>query len=240
MSQIICKNLVLGYDGHIVAEGLSFSVERGDYLCIVGENGAGKSTLMKALLGLRAPMSGEIIMEAALKSGGVGYLPQQTEIQRDFPASVREIVMSGCLGRRVFKPFFSREDKVLALENMKKLGIDSLANSCYRDLSGGQQQRVLLARALCASETILLLDEPAAGLDPVATGEMYSVISNLNKETGLTVVMVSHDIHTATKYSKHILHMGHKPLFFGTAADYVQSSVGKTFLGLEEGGTLNE
>lgn len=239
MSQIECRSVALGYEGKTVAEELTFSVEKGDYLCIVGENGAGKSTLIKALLGLKPPMSGEIIKDKELTSGGIGYLPQQTEIQRDFPASVREIVISGCLGRMGMRPFYSKSDKALAMKNMEKLGVSDLANSCYRDLSGGQQQRVLLARALCASEKILLLDEPAAGLDPVATNEMYGVIGELNKNSGITVVMVSHDIRAAVKYSKHILHISSKPLFFGKTKDYAESNVGRAFLGNEKGGEGN-
>lgn len=235
MKQIECRNLALGYDGKIVAENLTFSVSKGDYLCIVGENGAGKSTLIKTLLKLNTPISGEIITSEKLEKGGIGYLPQQTDVQRDFPASVREIVLSGCLKAAGFRPFYSKMQKKLAFENMRKLGIEDLENRSYRELSGGQQQRVLLARALCASEKILLLDEPAAGLDPVATSEMYDVIENLNK-SGITIVMVSHDIHSAVKYAKHILHISHKPLFYGETADYINSHVGKAFLGDDDKG----
>ena len=227
--QIECRNLALGYDGKVVAEGLDFEVCQGDYLCIVGENGAGKSTLIKTLLKLNAPIRGEVVLNDELTSGGIGYLPQQTEVQRDFPASVREIVLSGCLKKSGFRPFYTKEQKKIATENMKKLGIENLEKCSYRELSGGQQQRVLLARALCASEKILLLDEPAAGLDPVVTTEMYSVIEELNK-SGITVVMVSHDINSAVRYAKHILHISHKPLFFGSAEDYVNSNVGRAFL----------
>lgn len=234
-TQIECRDLALGYDGKIVAEGLSFVVNRGDYLCIVGENGAGKSTLIKTLLGLNSPISGRIVMNGELTKGGIGYLPQQTDVQRDFPASVREIVLSGCLKASGFRPFYSKEQKKIALENMRKLGIESLINVSYRELSGGQQQRVLLARALCASERILLLDEPASGLDPVATAEMYALIENLNK-LGITIVMVSHDIRSAVKYAKHILHISHKPLFYGNTWDYIKSNVGKAFLDVEAGG----
>lgn len=230
MSQIICNNITLGYDGKAVVENLSFSVEKGDYLCILGENGAGKSTLVKALLKLKKPMSGEIVMDESAERTGIGYLPQQTEIQRDFPASVYEIVLSGCVRGLGKKPFFGRQQKKLAMENMKKLGIENLAKCCYRELSGGQQQRALLARALCASKNILLLDEPAAGLDPVATNEMYSIISDLNKTQNITIVMVSHDIKAAVRYAKHILHIGHQPLFFGNTEDYILSPVGKAFL----------
>ncbi len=241
MSQIICKNLALGYDGRLIAEELDFSVEKGDYLCIVGENGVGKSTLLKALLGLIQPLHGEIITDKELKSGGTGYLPQQTEVQKDFPASVEEIVRSGFLKSCGIKPFYSKTQKLLAAEKMRRLGIEDLKKRSYRELSGGQQQRVLLARALCASEKILFLDEPASGLDPVATSEMYSVIAGLNRDMGITVVMVSHDIRAAVKYSKHILHLGNKPLFFGETEEYIKSGIGRTFLNTDnEGGTEND
>jgi len=232
-TQIECRDLALGYDGKVVAEGISFTVAPGDYLCIVGENGAGKSTLIKTLLKLNSPISGEVVMDEELTGGGIGYLPQQTEVQRDFPATVREIVLSGCLKKGGFRPFYAKTQKNLADEMMKKLGLEGIAKCCYRELSGGQQQRVLLARALCASGKILLLDEPAAGLDPVATGEMYSVIEELNK-SGVTVVMVSHDVNAAVKYATHILHISHKVLFNGKTEDYVSSDVGRVFLGRED------
>ncbi len=233
MAQIRCEQVSLGYDGRIFAENLSFSVETGDYLCIVGENGVGKSTLIKAIIGLKAPITGEIIMGDGIRAEKIGYLPQQTEVQRDFPASVREIVLSGFLGGCGLRPFYSKKEKELAEQNMKKLGIWNLNKRCYRDLSGGQQQRVLLARALCAAHKLILLDEPAAGLDPVAMHEMYELISELNKKHGITVVMVSHDVNAAVKYAKHILHVGNEPLFFGTAEDYVKSDVGRAFLSSE-------
>ena len=239
MSQIECRDVALGYEGKIVVDDLTFSVEKGDYLCIVGENGAGKSTLIKALLGLKIPMSGEIIIDKELMSGGIGYLPQQSELQRDFPASVREIVISGCLGRMGIRPFYSKNEKIRSVENMEKMGILDLADKCYRDLSGGQQQRVLLARALCASEKILLLDEPASGLDPVAKNEMYDIVGELNKNYNITVVMVSHDIRSAVKHSKHILHISNKPLFFGETGHYEESDIGKAFLGDKRGGVDN-
>lgn len=239
MSQIECRDVALGYEGKIVVDDLTFSVEKGDYLCIVGENGAGKSTLIKALLGLKVPMAGEIIIDKELMSGGIGYLPQQSELQRDFPASVREIVISGCLGRMGIRPFYSKNEKIRSVENMEKMGILDLADKCYRDLSGGQQQRVLLARALCASEKILLLDEPAAGLDPVAKNEMYDIVGELNKNYNITVVMVSHDIRSAVKHSKHILHISNKPLFFGKTRHYEESDIGKAFLDNKRGGVDN-
>ena len=228
MAQLTCQNLTVGYDGRAVLQGLNFEVNPGDYLCIVGENGSGKSTLMKTLLGLQAPISGRILTGDGLRKNEIGYLPQQTQAQKDFPASVREIVLSGCQGRCGSRPFYSKEEKQLAEENIGKMGIGSLAKRCYRELSGGQQQRVLLARALCATRKMLLLDEPVSGLDPRVTAEMYELIERLNREEGITVMMISHDISAALRYASHILHIGDS-VFFGTKADYLQSPQGKVF-----------
>ncbi|MCL2023261.1 MAG: ABC transporter ATP-binding protein [Oscillospiraceae bacterium] len=229
MPQLYCKNLTLGYDGKTVISELSFSVNAGDYLCIVGENGSGKSTLMKTILKLKSPMAGEIITEMA--ENEIGYLPQQTAIQRDFPASVREVVLSGLLNRCGLRPYYKAEEKNIALENMEKLGISSLAKLCYRELSGGQQQKVLLARALCATRKILLLDEPVAGLDPKATSEMYKLIAQLNAAQ-TTIIMISHDILAAVEYASHILHVGSQSaLFFGTKEDYLKSDAGRIYAG---------
>lgn len=235
MAQLTCEEVTLGYEGRAVVQGLNFQVEQGDYLCIVGENGSGKSTLIKALLRLKAPMSGRISRGDGLEADGIGYLPQQTIVQRDFPASVREIVLSGCLNRKGFHPFYRREDRALAEENMEKLGVAHLAGRCYRELSGGQQQRVLLARALCATRYMLLLDEPAAGLDPLAMQEMYELLKELNEKEKITVIMVSHDVHAAVLYADHILHISEEPLFFGTKGDYVKSEIGRAYLSVSGG-----
>lgn len=237
MAQLICNDVTLGYEGKTVTEHLTFQVNEGDYLCIVGENGAGKSTLIKALLGLKSPMSGEITTGGGLKSTEIGYLPQQTLIQKDFPASVREIVLSGLLNKCGMRPFYTKKQKEFAEKQMERMNISSLSKRCYRELSGGQQQRVLLARALCATGKMLLLDEPVAGLDPKVTAEMYELIERLNREDGITVIMVSHDISAAVKYASHILHISHTPLFFGTKDDYIKTDIGKTFTG-KNGGTV--
>ena len=211
-----CEKVSLGYGAQIVVENISFTVNAGDYLCIIGENGAGKSTLIKTLLGLQKPLSGKISLNVA--AGEVGYLPQQTQIQKDFPASVEEIVLSGCLARKKFLPFYSAEDKKISAQNLERLKISALAGKCFRELSGGQQQRVLLARALCAAKKILILDEPIAGLDPQAAADMYKIISELN-QSGMTIIMISHDVDAAIKYSSHVLHLG-KTIFFGASGDY--------------------
>lgn len=228
MAQLTCQNLTVGYDGRTVLQGLNFEVNPGDYLCIVGENGSGKSTLMKTILGLQAPIGGTILTGDGLRKNEIGYLPQQTQVQKDFPASVREIVLSGCQGRCGRRPFYSKDEKQLAAEAMDKMQVTQLAGRCYRELSGGQQQRVLLARALCATRKMLLLDEPVSGLDPKVMAEMYERIEKLNREEGITVIMISHDISAALRYASHILHIG-SALFFGTKADYLQSPQGKVF-----------
>ena len=227
MAQLICKDLSLGYEGKEILGGISFTVNAGDYLCIVGENGSGKSTLMKTILGLHAPLSGEIRTEEGLHQNQIGYLPQQTLVQRDFPASVYEIVLSGCQGRRGLRPFYTKADRALALENIEKMGISHLTRRCYRELSGGQQQRVLLARALCATRKVLLLDEPVSGLDPKVTAEMYALISQLNRE-GITIIMISHDLDAALRDASHILHVGRK-VFFGTREAYLASDLARGF-----------
>ena len=232
MALITVSNASLGYEGKAIVSDINFSVSDGDYLCIVGENGSGKSTLMKTLLGQKNVISGKIEFSDGLKQNEIGYLPQQTEVQKDFPASVKEIVLSGCLNRSGFRPFYSNSQKDTAARNMEKLGITDLSGKCYRELSGGQQQRVLLARALCAAEKLLVLDEPVAGLDPMVTKSLYSLIEEINK-SGMTVIMVSHDMEAAVEYASHILHIGHKPLFFGKKEDYVKSDVYHRF---SEGG----
>lgn len=223
MALIKCKNVTLGYDSKIVLENLNFEVNSGDYLCIIGENGSGKSTLMKTVLGIKSPLGGEIVFGDGLKKNEIGYLPQQTLVQRDFPASVWEIVLSGCLNKCGLKPFYSKSNKELAKKNMERMNITSLSKRCYRELSGGQQQRVLLARALCATEKILLLDEPVSGLDPKVTAEMYELIKKLN-EQGLTIIMISHDMQAAVKYASHILQVGAE-IYFGTKQDYLKEAV---------------
>ena len=226
MSYLIeCKNLTAGYEGMPVVKNLSFNVSAGDYLCIVGENGSGKSTLMKTLLGLRSPLCGEIIFGDGLKQTEIGYLPQQTAAQKDFPATVREVVLSGCLGRKGLSPFYSKADKKQCDDNIELLGITHIAHRSYRNLSGGQQQRVLLARALCATKKLLLLDEPVSGLDPIVTAEMYEIISKLNREQGVTIIMISHDLQGALKYGTKILHMESGAYFFGTTADYRSTDI---------------
>ena len=234
MSLLTIENLSLGYDSRAIVENLNFTVHAGDYLCIVGENGSGKTTLMKTLLNLQDPVSGRILVGDGLKKNEIGYLPQQTLVQRDFPASVKEIVLSGCQNRCGLRPFYNKKEKKLAENSMERMGILPMADRCYRELSGGQQQRVLLARALCATGKILLLDEPVSGLDPKVTAEMYSLIEQLNRD-GITIIMISHDISAAVQYASHILHIG-EHIFFGTREEYLLSEAGRFFLFQQKGG----
>ena len=222
---ITCRNLALGYDGKEILRDLSFTVHSGDYLCVVGENGSGKTTLMKTILGLRAPLAGQIRTGGGLSVNEIGYLPQRTEIQRDFPATVREIVLSGCLSGRGFRPFYSEADKITAENQMEKMGVSNLRRRCYRELSGGQRQRVLLARALCAARKVLLLDEPVSGLDPDTTKELYDLIRKLNHDDNMAVIMISHDIAAAIRDASHILHIGGSRFFFGAKEKYLQSGL---------------
>lgn len=235
---ITCRNAGFGYENYDAVIDLNLEIFPGEYLCIVGENGSGKSTLVKGLLGLLKPTAGSIEVSEELKKGGIGYLPQQTAAQRDFPATVWEVVLSGTLSRRGWKPFYSEQEKQLARRCMERMGITDLKQKCYRELSGGQRQRVLIARALCASEHLLILDEPITGLDPSAIQDFYSLIRRLNSQDGVTIIMVSHDIRNVLEEADHILHMGQKVLFNGTVEAYRKSQAAKAFLGKgrEEGG----
>ncbi len=226
MSLLSVNDLSVGYDSYAVLKNINFSIESGDYLSIVGENGSGKSTLMKTLLGLLPPLSGEIALQIDPSENSIGYLPQQTAIQRDFPASVFEIVISGFQARCGLRPYYNKKERVRAFENLERLGIVSLRNRCYRELSGGQQQRVLLARALCAARKLLLLDEPVAGLDPKVTADMYELIQSLNKD-GVTIIMVTHDLAAALKYSDHFLYITDN-VFFGTKEEYIKEALIKS------------
>ena len=232
MALLTVQDLTLGYEGRVLASHISFAVGAGDYLCVVGENGSGKSTLMRTLLGLQPPLSGQVLFGEGLRSRDIGYLPQQTPVQRDFPASVEEIVLSGFEGRRGLSPFYSRAEKAAARENMARMGVLALRDRCYRELSGGQQQRVLLSRALCAAGRLLLLDEPVSGLDPLATAEMYDLLAGLHRE-GVALVMISHDVDAALAYATHILHMG-RQVFFGSREEYQRSPLCRRF-GQKEG-----
>ena len=230
---ITCSHVDFGYENHDAVIDLNMEVCPGDYLCIVGENGSGKSTLIKGILGLLKPTGGSLKIDEDLRRTGIGYLPQQTAAQRDFPASVREVVLSGCLSRRGSRPFYSREEKQLAAENMRRLGIEDLGRRCYRELSGGQQQRVLIARALCATRQMLILDEPVTGLDPSAIQDFYHLVRQLNREEHVTILMVTHDVGNVLQEAGKVLHLKQRVLFYGTAEDYRASEAGRLFLGGE-------
>lgn len=228
MPQIAVKDAAFAYDRQLVLSKVTFDVNQGDYLCIVGENGSGKSTLMKGLLRLVKPVKGSITLEEGLERQEIGYLPQQNLTQRDFPASVREVVESGIRGKRLF---LNAGDRARANEMMELLEIKELAGRSFMELSGGQRQRVLLARALCATRKLLLLDEPTAGLDPVVARELYNTIEKINREQGISIIMVTHDVHTAALYATHILHLRQTPLFYGKPDEYLNTYHGQCFAG---------
>lgn len=235
MNPIIkCEHTDFGYENHDAVIDLNLEIYPGDYLCVVGENGSGKSTLIKGILGLLKPTGGTLAVADELKRGGIGYLPQQTAAQKDFPATVQEVVLSGTLSRRGNRPFYSMAERKLAAHNLERLGMEHLKNKCYRELSGGQQQRVLIARALCATEQLLILDEPITGLDPSAIQDFYHLIKKLNREDGITIIMVSHDIGNVISQANKILHLHRRVVFCGTAEAYRQSVAGKEFLGGDE------
>ena len=229
-----CEHVDFGYENQDAVIDVSLEVSTGDYICIVGENGSGKSTLMKGILGLLKPTEGKIEISEELKKAGIGYLPQQTAAQKDFPATVFEVVISGCLGKRGNRPFYSPKEKQTALSNLERLGIADLKKSCFRDLSGGQKQRALIARALCATDKLLILDEPITGLDPSAIQDFYNIIRKLNREEQVAILMVSHDMANIVRQAGKILHLQQKALFWGTVQDYLKSGIGNQFRGGEE------
>lgn len=231
MALITCEHVCLGYDGQTVLRDVNFTVSRGDLLCVVGENGSGKSTLIKGLLGLKVPEQGSITLGDGLVRNEIGYLPQQTQLQRDFPASVAEVVRSGCINQMHGRPFYSRADRARAQENMERMGIEDLAHHSYQALSGGQQQRVLLARALCAANDLLILDEPVTGLDPASMQDLYKTLRYLNEREGMAIIMVTHDIENALREAKHILCVDRAGCFYGTVGEFLSSPAGKRFGG---------
>jgi len=226
--QMNCQNLSFGYDGHIAVSDLNFSVQTGDFLLIAGENGSGKSTLIKGLLRLIPPMEGTITFSPEFTPHKTGYLSQQAAAKQDFPAGVFEIVLSGSAGKRGVFPFYRQQDRQKAEENLRLLGIEALKDRCFRELSGGQQRRVLLARSLCAAEKLLVLDEPFAGLDPLISAELYRLLAQINREMGITIIMASHDIESASCATR-VLHLRKTQLFFGSMEEYLNSQTGKSF-----------
>lgn len=231
-----CEDVSLGYDNKPVIEHLSFEVRQGDYVCVIGENGSGKSTLIKSVLGLIKPLSGKIIMDKSIENGCIGYLPQQTEAQKDFPATVEEVIMSGFLNKCGLRPFYYKRERQIAENNMKKMNILDLKKRCYKELSGGQQQRVLITRALCAAGGLLVLDEPVTGLDPNASMELYDSLKRLNHDDGMTIIMVSHDIKNVMEQANMILHIDNDNYFYGNIKEYLYSDMGNSFQVPENGG----
>ncbi len=233
MSLISTSNLTLAYDGAEVVKNLNIHIDNGDYVCIVGENGSGKSTLAKAIVGLITPVSGKIDFDSSISTKNIGYMPQQTNVHNDFPASVYEIVMSGFLGKLNILPFYQKKHKQKADTILKTLGIYQFKKCCYNKLSGGQKQRVLLARALCATDSVLVLDEPASSLDPIITSEFYDILNKLNKQNKITIIMISHDTSIIKKYATKVIHLSDNKYIFDTSDNYIASEFGKNYIGGE-------
>jgi len=229
MKIIECKKLNIGYADKLVCSNITFSVEKGQYVCIIGENGSGKSTLIKTILGLNKPLNGRVVFGGHFNKSHVGYLPQQTEFQKDFPATVREIVMSGFLGRMGFRPFYNKVEKEKCNKILSQLGATDYQDKSFKDLSGGQQQRVLLARALCATDELLVLDEPTNGLDARAIRHFYELIDKLNRDNGLTVVMVTHSVENVIKYATHVVYLKDTMEFAGAKEEFLNSEYAKYF-----------
>ena len=231
MSLIKCNNIEFKYDGKEILKNISFEVNKGDYLCIIGENGSGKSTLLNIISGVLKPNNGTVTLDSNLSKKEIGYLPQKSEIYENFPASVYEVVISGCVNKLSIIPFCRRKEKQIANYNMNLLEISNIKNKCFHELSGGQKQRVLLARTLCSTRDIILLDEPVSGLDPIITESFYNVVNHLNNEHGTTVVMVSHDIQNCFKYASHILYIGKELFYYGSKSDFLNSEFSKNIRG---------
>lgn len=226
---ISCKNMCSGYDGRIILKNVSFDICEGDYICIVGENGGGKSTLVKTLTGIIPFKSGHLHY-LNIKKSEIGYLPQQSVLNPDFPATVFEVVLSGTLSQKGIMPFYTKKLKNVAMNNLDLIGMAEFKNFPFSNLSGGQKQRVLLARALCATQKLLVLDEPVTGLDPIVTNDFYKLICDLNQKLNISIVMVSHDVDMAVRYAKKILHLKNGESYFAKTDEYVNSKLGKRFL----------
>ena len=227
---IKCENLCASYENKEVLKNINFSVDENDYVCIVGENGSGKSTRVKCLLGLKALSQGSIEFDKNVKKNKIGYLPQQSMIKSDFPASVSEVVLSGCVNSLGGRLFFGKKHKERAEYFMHIMDICNIKKTSFQELSGGQKQRVLLARAMCAAEKLIVMDEPVTGLDPLVTSEFYKAVSKLNKEEKVAIVMISHNVKEAVNHAKHILHLGENICYFATTEEYKESEIGKRFL----------
>ncbi len=225
-----CEDVTVRFGSHTVLDKLNFQVEQGDYLSVIGRNGSGKSTLIRCLLRLCPLTGGSITTAEDFRRSEIGYLPQQNSIQRDFPATVEEVVRSGCLGHHKFLPFYTKEEIAEAEKNMHRLDICNLRRRSYRTLSGGQQQRVLLARALCATQKLLLLDEPVTGLDPEVSAGFYDLIRELNRQDNIAIIMVSHDMEKGLKDAKHVLYLDENSQYFADIESFRESETAKRII----------
>lgn len=220
-SLIEVKNLTLGYGSHVVLKNLNFKIDDGDFVCVVGPNGSGKSTLIKGILGLIKPIKGNVKFNN-LKQNFIGYMPQETVVDKNFPASCYEIVLSGTLNRLGFISFYTDNEKKIANESLKLLGISDLKDKNFCDLSGGQRQKVLLARSLCATSKLLILDEPSNNLDSKSKKDLYNIVSDLNKNRGITVIMITHDLDHNNLIGNKILSLREDDVFYGETNEFIR------------------
>ena len=221
---MVLDNVSLGYEGRPVVENISFSLKKGENLCLVGANGSGKSTLIKGILGLIPAQRGQIDVKCGLNK--VSYLAQIHAVDRDFPATVREIVMSGTQVSARRLPFYTQKDRARAAEAMERLKISAFAGRRIGQLSVGQQQRVLLARAIARQPELLILDEPCSALDPEITAEMYGLFDQLKRELGLTMLISTHDWAYVRRAADRVLELGRQVEFIGTVEDWVAARGG--------------
>lgn len=222
MPLIEFKDLCIGYEHKVIIKNINLEINDGEYVCVFGDNGVGKTTFLKTILGLIPPLSGSIIIEDTFNKKEVGYLPQRMQLKPEFPASCFEIVLSGCVNRLKIWPFYRKSHRDLAIEKMKLLGVANLKDKPFRVLSGGQQQRILLARALCATDRLLILDEPFTGLDYHAAKSLYDLLEKINKQLNVTIIVVSHFMEDILAYSTKVVHLSKEEVFCGTPEQYVQ------------------
>ncbi len=214
MEILSASHVSINYGAVVAVDDATFGVNEGDYFCIAGSNGSGKSTLLKGIIGLAPIKNGHLHVN--LPKEQISYLSQTNRADRDFPATVWEIILSGTQksGKKI--PFYTKDDKQRAEESMIKLGMEKFKNTRIGNLSGGQQQRALLARALCKSPKLLLLDEPFAGLDSAISEELYELYKNLNKN-GVTIIMASHDYQAIGNFASRVMLMNNSHVdFVGT------------------------
>lgn len=226
------KDLNFNYGKIKILKDINFELDKGDYLGIIGANGSGKTTLIKVLLGLLQPSSGTVVYhQNILEDNALGYVPQKTfGDHQNFPATVKEIVRTGLLANKGFLKQYNDEDNKKVVEILNRLNLCDLKNRKINKLSGGQQQRVLLARSLVSNPRVLILDEPTSALDPEVREDFYQLLETVNK-SGVTIILISHDLQSIEPYLNKVLLLDRKILFFGNPKDFNKTVSAKSYLG---------